>query len=91
MICIKAECIDCDGTGLYEGFCERKGHPVICTTCAGTGCQNLYYTPFVKRKVKKGVKGVSLSQGRFIVTGVGATGEEISYPDFIEGKLEYQK
>lgn len=87
---VKAVCQSCGGTGLYEGFCEPKGHPVVCLNCEGSGCSTFFYTPFVERKKKNGVKGVSLSRGTFILTGVGKVGEEVTYEQFLNGKLKYK-
>lgn len=87
---IKIVCSSCGGTGLYEGFCEQKGHPVVCISCNGTGCDEFQYEPFIKIKEKKGVIGVSLSRGSFIGTGVGSIGREVSYKDFLAGKLKYK-
>jgi hypothetical protein len=86
---IKAVCPSCGGTGLYSGFAEKPGYPVVCLNCGGTGCMEINYEPFIERKIKKGVKGVSLSKGRFILTGVGGTGEVVSYDDFLKGKLKH--
>jgi hypothetical protein len=88
---MKIVCGDCGGTGLYEGMCEEKGYPVVCCGCMGTGCIDYQYEPFKKRKIKRGIKGVSLSRGRFIITGVGPVGKTVSYKDFLKGKLEYHK
>lgn len=87
---VRAVCYACNGTGLYEGFCESKGHPVVCLKCAGSGCQEIQYEPFIKRKIRRGVKSVMLSRGTFIATGVGPVGEEVPYKDFLAGKLKYE-
>jgi hypothetical protein len=87
---IKATCSSCGGTGLYEGFCEKRGHPVICLSCSGTGCSEIWYEPFIERKRKKGVEGVRLSRGTFILSGVGPVGNEVSYDEFLSGKLKYE-
>jgi hypothetical protein len=79
---VHAECSSCRGTGLYEGFCERNGHPVICVTCGGSGREVIFYRPFAGRREKHGVESVSRSRGSFIATGVGAVGESMSYADF---------
>lgn len=84
---VKTECQACDGTGLYQGFCEAKDEAVICIYCVGTGCDTLYYKPFVKRKGRRGIKKVSWSRGGFIATGVGSVGDTISYREFAKGKL----
>ncbi len=84
---VKAECEECRATGLYQGFCEAKGTAVICLNCGGTGCERIRYTPFTKRKPKRGVKTVHRSRGSFIATGVGAYGGAISYKEFASGKM----
>jgi hypothetical protein len=48
------------------------------------------YKPFTGgRKMKRGVKIVSLSRGSFILTGVGAAGKSVTYKEFQQGKLKY--
>jgi hypothetical protein len=84
MVSVKAECMACNGTGLYEGFCEEKGHPVICIQCDGSGCEEIRYKPFVERKKRKGIISVHKSLGGFIATGVGATGDSITYEEFLK-------
>jgi hypothetical protein len=84
---IEAECSSCGATGLYSGFAEPKGVAVVCVTCGGTGKETITYTPFTKRKERKGIKTVRLSKGTFIVTGVGPTGRAISYAEFEAGKM----
>ena len=83
------ECRSCGGTGLYQGFAEPPETAVVCLGCEGTGCEKheISYTPFEKRKRKRGVKWVLQSRGTLIVTGVGPTGERISYSDFLNGKM----
>lgn len=86
---VKAQCDDCRGTGLYSGMCEAEGTAVVCLGCAGTGCAIIRYTPFKKRKLRRDIKTVSLSKGRFIMAGVGATGQSVTYKEFLKGKLKY--
>jgi hypothetical protein len=86
---IKAVCGSCGGSGLYQGFCEAKGHPVVCLSCNGTGCEEIQYEPFEKRRVIRGVKSVRLSRGSFIGTGVGGEGKSVTYKEFLEGTLKY--
>jgi DnaJ-class molecular chaperone len=88
---VEAICEACNGTGLYEGFCEAKGHPVVCIKCDGTGCEVIGYRPFISRKIIKGVKSVKLSKGTFIITGVGEKGESVTYKEFLERRLTYKK
>lgn len=83
-------CSSCDGSGLYRGMCEQEGYPVVCIDCNGTGCKTISYTPFEKIRKISGVKGVRLSKGTFIATGVGGAGEMVSYDEFLVGKLKYR-
>ncbi len=77
---VKAECRSCGGTGVYCGFCEHPGVGVLCVTCGGTGCETIRYTPFTGIKRKRGVKTISVSQGLFLATGVGAKpGTSVNY------------
>lgn len=87
---VKAECSDCRGTGLYQGFCEGDSEAVVCLGCNGSGCKEIHYTPYTGRKRKKGVKMVRVSAGRFLVTGVGGTGDAMSYQDFLKRFPEAQ-
>lgn len=64
---------------------------VVCLGCAGTGCAEYRYTPFVARKPKAGVKTVQLSRGSFIGTGVGPAGLAITYKEFCDGKMPVAK
>jgi hypothetical protein len=63
-----------------------KGEAVVCLTCSNTKCEEINYRPFVKRHGKKGIKTVRWSRGGFLVTGVGGTGQSISYTEFAKGK-----
>ena len=87
-VTVKAVCKACDGTGLYSGMCEGEGHAVVCLGCDGTGCEEITYTPFETRRITKTIRTVSLSKGRFILTGVGSKGEKVSYQEFLAGKLK---
>lgn len=81
---ITIECDDCIGTGIYVGFCERKGTGVICLHCHGTGYINLSCTLFTKRHKRKDIQYVSKSRGSFIGTGVGAIKEtRMTYKEFL--------
>lgn len=80
---LRYECSDCRGTGLYSGMCEAVGEAVICVRCYGKGVAQFQYTPFTGRKGKRGIKKVSVSQGTFIGTGVGAVdGTSMTYAEF---------
>lgn len=84
---VLAQCQSCDGTGIYQGFAEPKGTGVVCLSCKGTGCCEMYYTPFVSRKHRRDIKTVRLSRGSFIGTGIGPVGKEVTYEEFLEGKM----
>lgn len=83
---VKAECNSCDGTGLYQGMCEPEGVAVVCLGCKGTGCEEIAYKPFKKRKPKRGVKRVYLSPSRMILAA-GPRGDGITYAEFSKGKM----
>lgn len=84
---IKAKCRSCDGTGLYSGICEAKGEAVICSTCQGTGCERITYTPFTKRRGMRGIKRVRWSRGMLAMSGWGGQGPWIYYHEFAAGKF----
>jgi hypothetical protein len=84
---VRAECSSCGATGVYSGFCEAKGEAVVCITCGGTGCEEIRYVPFDKRRNRRGIHTVRNSRGSFIATGVGGYGDSISYSDFKKGKF----
>ena len=86
-VSIKVECTSCGATGVYCGFAEPEGTGVVCLACDGTGAQTLSGRTFIRRKRRMGVRTVSRSRGSFLATGVGATGDEVSYKDFISGKM----
>lgn len=83
---VKTECIACDATGLYSGFAEPKGTAVICLECDGSGCKEICFTPFTRRKGRRGIDIIRRSQGSFIPTGVGPAGGAITYKEFQQGK-----
>ena len=83
---IQTECSSCGGTGVYKGFAEPAGVGVVCVTCDGTGCRTIEYTPFTKMNKRKDVREVRRSRGTLIVTGVGPTGESVTYEEFLSGK-----
>jgi hypothetical protein len=83
---IKSECESCGGTGLYSGMCEAKGTAVVCISCDGTGCYEIRYKPFERRKGKRGIKTVSRSRGRFIAGPIGSDGDTMTYAEFQKHK-----
>lgn len=84
---IKAECSACGGTGLYSGLAEPKGTAVVCLQCGGDGCEEITFTPFVRRKGRRGIQTVRRSQGSFVGTGVGPTGGSITYQEFQQERM----
>jgi hypothetical protein len=84
---IEIEYDSCDGTGIYQGFAEPEGVGVVCLLCHGTGCRALSYKPFNGLRKRKGIKTVRRSAGTLIVTGVGPVGGEITYEEFLKGKM----
>ncbi|MEK0337405.1 MAG: hypothetical protein QQN41_08230 [Nitrosopumilus sp.] len=84
---IKVECSVCNSTGLYIGFAEPKGTAVVCVQCGGDGCEEIVFTPFIRRKGRRGIHTVSRSCGSFLGTGVGAVGISITYHEFKQGKM----
>lgn len=84
---VKIECNACGATGLYSGFAEPRGTAVVCRECGGTGCKEISFTPFTRRKDKRGITTIRQSRGTFIDTGVGPTGRSITYQEFQQGKM----
>jgi len=83
---VKAECSACGGTGVYSGFAEPEGVGVVCLRCGGTGCVEVKYALFTKRKKRRDIKTVKLSRGSTILS-CGPGGTEVSYKDFLNGKM----
>lgn len=84
---VEAECGYCGATGIYRGFAEPEGVGVVCLNCNGTGRTVIRYAPFSGRKTRRDVKTVRRSRGAFIATGVGPTGDPVSYQKFLAGKM----
>jgi hypothetical protein len=84
---IDSACPHCGATGLYCGFAEPAGVAVVCLACEGTGCLKLKYTPFTGRQPKSGARTVRRSAGTFLVSGVGPTGDSVTYAEFERGIL----
>lgn len=86
-ITIDITCEACHGTGLYSGFAEPEGTAVVCLGCKGQGHHSFTYTPFTKRKGKKGIRMVFNSAGGFIATGIGPKGLGVTYKEFQKGMM----
>ena len=76
---VNVVCDDCRGTGLYEGFLERSGHPVVCLGCDGTGGNRV--PTYSGRKRKRGVKSVAFRASKSIA--VDGESKRISYAEFL--------
>lgn len=64
---VKVECGACGATGLYQGFAEEKGYPVICVRCNGSGAR-MSGKLFTGRKKMPGVKGVRVNSSGTILS-----------------------
>jgi hypothetical protein len=75
-----AECESCKGTGLYNGFAEKDGARVICTSCDGKGVVpvDCVWNKFVERKIDKGAKRVYTNG-----MGYGITDKDVT----VDGKF----
>ena len=89
---ILVQCGSCRGTGLYEGFAEPVGEPVICLSCGGSGGEYLSYTKYIGRRHRPGVKLVRKSRGTSVALGVGGlSNTEMSYQEFLDTVPEAKK
>ena len=88
----KAVCEDCGGTGLYQGMAERDGAAIVCNTCKGTGCEDICisYEPFVKRKLKRGIKRVFKSSCGYMHGAEDVTTKEGVKITFSAGGCTYE-
>lgn len=80
MATIKTECGDCGGTGLYSGFMEAKGEAVVCVGCRGSGCKEISYRPFERRKGRRGISRVRVGSG--LILDDPRRAEWMSYGEF---------
>lgn len=82
LIHVKHECSSCGGTGLYCGFAEPKGTGVVCFGCNGLGWSEATFKKFTGRKDRPGIATIQLSRGSLLATGVGPTGDSMTYDEF---------
>ena len=82
------ECNSCNGTGLYQGFMERKDEAVICVNCGGSGARPLNVKPFTGRKRKPGISKIRAGGGMIFDNPEKA--HWISYSEF-ESKIPEPK
>ena len=57
-VVLLAECRNCRGSGLHQGYAERNGVAVVCRDCGGSGARAQSYTPFAERRDREGVLSV---------------------------------
>jgi len=88
---VVAECSACDATGLYQGFCEKRGAAVICTRCEGTGKVTIDYIPFTERKIKENVKRIFKSSFMYYHAAEDVVTEEGDPINFTQGGCTYQE
>jgi len=77
-------CQDCNGSGVYVGFMQRRGTGVVCKICNGKGYipikvdagRKYRYELFTKRKFRSGVSTV-----------IDEEGYAITYDEFLNGKM----
>lgn len=85
-ITVKATCDECEGSGVYQGFAEKKGEAVVCEACDGEGCYSITYTPFKGRTKVEGVDKVYWSAGSTL-GACGPIGNPVTYKEFRAGKM----
>jgi hypothetical protein len=80
-IVVECECSRCDGTGLYQGMCEKDGAAVVCHYCAGSGKSSIQYTPFTGRKESKNINRVFGETAGYVhgVTDIIIDGVKIAF------------
>lgn len=76
----KFECGACQGTGLYQGFMERKAEAVVCISCGGSGHRSNGSRTFTGRKPKPGVTSVRTGSG--LILDNPAKASWLTYSEF---------
>lgn len=87
-----AYCPDCHGTGIFSGYCEKKGEGIICLRCDGSGkvlkrrllaaqVPSSIIKPFTGRLKRDGIERV------FRRARDGKPGPTITYQEFLAGKM----
>lgn len=82
-VAVEVECFSCEGTGIYERYVEPDGVGFVCIKCNGTGMRRVEYAPFTGRRKRRGIRTVRCS----IPVGVDPTGSEVTYKEFLAGKM----
>lgn len=84
---VDVECSSCGGTGVYVGFAEKDGIAVVCSTCSGAGHyikKNLLWSGV--RRIRDKVTMV-VYQNVGVVLEPGIDPHEITYEEFLAGKM----
>jgi hypothetical protein len=96
------ECPACNGTGVYQGMCERGGTAVICHRCDGTGAYTyrFEYNLFQGRQINPNVDRVYESSYDYVIStgilefktesgpiSINMDKEGVSYKEFLQGKM----
>lgn len=63
LLSIKAECDDCNGTGVYKGCCERQLQGRQCRGCHGRGWKVHNFWQFTGRRVRPNISSVIMLNG----------------------------
>ena len=71
-VIVKTQCWSCHGTGVFHGRSEPEGVGVVYQRCGGTGCVEIEYVPFRRRKKRDDIQVVRLP-------GEGLIGEQVRY------------
>ena len=79
---VQVECVDCDGTGLFQDFRIPKGVAVVCFRCTGSGEIMHSYIPFLGRKPRNDIRVVRKSLWWW-----QPIGDYITYEEFFAGKM----
>ena len=72
-VTVIVECESCKGTGLYQGFVEKKDEAVVCVNCHGQGGYEMTYRPYTRRKGRQGIKRVRYGTGLILDGGFKLT------------------
>ncbi len=88
---VLAECEQCQGTGLYQGCCERDGCAVECDACNGRGMKRIQFTPFMGRKPKVGVTRVFKNNCAFVHSANDTVKQSGEFIEFSKGGCTYDE
>lgn len=82
---VKIVCDSCAGTGIYQGFMEKKNEAVICLHCSGDGY--VEEEPFTKLRIRRISKQTKIRyRSSTSVAIAGHSNNFITYAGFLKGK-----